>query len=153
MTVQYISKGFLHYFLFNSVAVSLLLLFSVLKPHRLYKKFLSKFLAMKFTFNNGEWRVYNVLLLVIGFYMMLFAFLQLSIEERGVNELPEIRMERLGRKWMIETNIWMTTLVLVCLISVYRNAMLFTEEEGIKKEMEEIDKMIEMVKKVHVEQK
>ena len=95
----------------------------------------------------------NVLLLVIGFYMMLFAFLQLSIEERGVNELPEVRMERLGRKWMIETNIWMTTLVLVCLISVYRNAMLFTEEEGIKKEMEEIDKMIEMVKKVNVEQK
>ena len=34
----------------------------------------------------------------------------------------------------------MTTLVLVCLISVYSNAMLFTEEEELKKEMEEIDK-------------
>ena len=146
MTVQYFSKGFLHYFLFNSVAVSLVLLFSVLKPHRLYKKFLSKFLAMKFTFNKGEWRVYNVLLLVIGFYMLLFAFLELSVEKRRENELPEVKMERLGRKWMIETNIWMTTLVLVCLISVYRNAMLFTEEEELKKEMEEIDKMFRNIK-------
>ena len=146
MTVQYFSKGFLHYFLFNSVAVSLVLLFSVLKPHRLYKKFLSKFLAMKFTFNKGEWRVYNVLLLVIGFYMLLFAFLELSVGKRRENELPEVKMERLGRKWMIETNIWMTTLVLVCLISVYRNAMLFTEEEELKKEMEEIDKKFRNIK-------
>ena len=146
MTVQYFSKGFLHYFLFNSVAVSLILLFSVLKPHRLYKKFLSKFLAMKFTFNKGEWRVYNVLLLVIGFYMLLFALLELSVEKRRENELPEVKMERLGRKWMIETNIWMTTLVLVCLISVYRNAMLFTEEEELKKEMEEIDKKFRNIK-------
>ena len=145
MTVQYFSKGFLHYFLFNSV-VSLVLLFSVLKPHRLYKKFLSKFLAMKFTFNKGEWRVYNVLLLVIGFYMLLFALMEFSVEKRRENELPEVKMERLGRKWMIETNIWMTTLVLVCLISVYRNAMLFTEEEELKKEMEEIDKKFRNIK-------
>ena len=55
-------------------------------------------------------------------------------------------MERLGRKWMIEMNIWMTTLVLVCLISVYRNAMLFTEEEELKKEMEEIDKKFRNIK-------
>ena len=47
---------------------------------------------------------------------------------------------------MIETNIWMTTLVLVCLISVYRNAMLFTEEEEFKKEMEEIDKKFRNIK-------
>ena len=47
---------------------------------------------------------------------------------------------------MIETNIWMTTLVLVCLISVYRNAMLFTEEEELKKEMEEIDKKFRNIK-------
>ena len=47
---------------------------------------------------------------------------------------------------MIETNIWMTTLVLVCLISVYRNAMLFTEEEESKKEMEEIDKKFRNIK-------
>ena len=101
---------------------------------------------MKFTFNKGEWRVYNVLLLVIGFYMLLFAFLELSVEKRRENELPEVKMERLGRKWMIETNIWMTTLVLVCLTSVYRNAMLFTEEEELKKEMEEIDKKFRNIK-------
>ena len=47
---------------------------------------------------------------------------------------------------MIETNIWMTTLVLVCLVSVYRNAMLFTEEEELKKEMEEIDKKFRNIK-------
>ena len=40
----------------------------------------------------------------------------------------------------------MTTLVLVCLISVYRNAMLFTEEEELKKEMEEIDKKFRNIK-------
>ena len=94
---NYPTKGFLHYFLFNSMVVSIALLFSVLRPHRLYKKFISKFLAMKFKCNNSEWKVYNVFVLIIGFYSLLFVFLQLSIEKRGENELSEVRMERLGK--------------------------------------------------------
>ena len=89
---------------------------------------------MTFKYNNADWKVYNVLLFIIGFYGLLFLFLQLQIERKIESDLPpEIRMERLGRKWQIETNIWLATLVIICLVSVYRNAMLFTEEQTLRK--------------------
>ena len=134
MTEDILNKGILYYFLFNSAIVSIVFLLSVLKPHRLYKVILSKFFNMTFKYNNADWKVYNVLLVIIGFYGLLFLFLQLQIERKIESDLPpEIRMERLGRKWQIETNIWLATLVIICLVSVYRNAMLFTEEQTLRK--------------------
>lgn len=149
MTEDILNKGILYYFLFNSAIVSIVFLLSVLKPHRLYKVILSKFFNMTFKYNNADWKVYNVLLVIIGFYGLLFLFLQLQIERKIESDLPpEIRMERLGRKWQIETNIWLATLVIICLASVYRNAMLFTEEQTLRKKIEETDKEITEVEKL-----
>lgn len=149
MTEDILNKGILYYFLFNSAIVSIIFLLSVLKPHRLYKVILSKFFNMTFKYNNADWKVYNVLLFIIGFYGLLFLFLQLQIERKIESDLPpEIRMERLGRKWQIETNIWLATLVIICLVSVYRNAMLFTEEQTLRKKIEETDKEITEVEKL-----
>ena len=149
MTEDILNKGILYYFLFNSAIVSIVSLLSVLKPHRLYKVILSKFFNMTFKYNNADWKVYNVLLVIIGFYGLLFLFLQLQIERKIESDLPpEIRMERLGRKWQIETNIWLATLVIICLVSVYRNAMLFTEEQTLRKKIEETDKEITEIEKL-----
>ena len=149
MTEDILNKGILYYFLFNSAIVSIVFLLSVLKPHRLYKVILSKFFNMTFKYNNADWKVYNVLLVIIGFYGLLFLFLQLQIERKIESDLPpEIRMERLGRKWQIETNIWLATLVIICLVSVYRNAMLFTEEQTLRKKIEETDKEITEIEKL-----
>ena len=149
MTEDILNKGILYYFLFNSAIVSIVFLLSVLKPHRLYKVILSKFFNMTFKYNNADWKVYNVLLVIIGFYGLLFLFLQLQIERKIESDLPpEIRMERLGRKWQIETNIWLATLVIICLASVYRNAMLFTEEQTLRKKIEETDKEITEIEKL-----
>ena len=149
MTEDILNKGILYYFLFNSAIVSIVFLLSVLKPHRLYKVILSKFFNMTFKYNNADWKVYNVLLVIIGFYGLLFLFLQLQIERKIESDLPpEIRMERLGRKWQIETNIWLATLVIRSLVSVYRNAMLFTEEQTLRKKIEETDKEITEIEKL-----
>lgn len=149
MTEDILNKGILYYFLFNSAIVSIVFLLSVLKPHRLYKVILSKFFNMTFKYNNADWKVYNVLLVIIGFYGLLFLFLQLQIERKIESDLPpEIRMERLGRKWQIETNIWLATLVIISLVSVYRNAMLFTEEQTLRKKIEETDKEITEIEKL-----
>lgn len=149
MIEDILHKGIFYYFLFNSAIVSTLFLLSVLKPHRLYKVILSKFFNMTFNYHGGEWKVYNILLVIIGFYGLLFVFLQLQIERKIEIDLPpEIRMERLGRKWEIETNIWLVTLVIICLVSVYRNAMLFTEEQSLKKKIEETDKEITEIEKI-----
>ena len=149
MSEDILNKGILYYFLFNSAIVSIVFLLSVLKPHRLYKVILSKFFNMTFKYNNADWKVYNVLLVIIGFYGLLFLFLQLQIERKIESDLPpEIRMERLGRKWQIETNIWLATLVIISLVSVYRNAMLFTEEQTLRKKIEETDKEITEIEKL-----
>lgn len=149
MTEDILNKGIFYYFLFNSAIVSILFLLSVLKPHRLYKVVLSKFFNMTFKSNGAEWKVYNILLFIIGFYGLLFVFLQLQTEKKIEMELPpEIRMERLGRKWENETNLWLVTLTIICLVSVYRNAMLFTEEESLKKKIAETDKEITEIEKI-----
>ena len=139
-------KGILYYFLLNSAIVALVFLISVLKPHRLYKKLLSSFFNMTFKYNKVDWKVYNILLVIIGFYSLLFAFLQMTGETFYESDSPMLRMEKLGRKWQNETNLWMVTLIIICLVSVYRNAQLFSQEVQIKKEIEETEKQIEMTK-------
>ena len=139
-------KGILYYFLLNSAIVALVFLLSVLKPHRLYNKLLSSFFNMTFKYNKVHWKVYNILLVIIGFYSLLFAFLQMTGETFYESDSPMLRMEKLGRKWQNETNLWMVTLIIICLVSVYRNAQLFSQEVQIKKEIEETEKQIEMTK-------
>lgn len=144
-----LNKGILYSFLSFSAFISVILLISVLKPHRLYKKILSKVLNKTFKYNGSDWKIYHLLFIVIGLYGLIFVFLQM---EKGnskpeENDSVDVRMVKLGQKWRTEMNLWLSTLILVCLISVYKNAGLFTKEEELKKEIEEINKQLNEIKK------
>ena len=56
-------------------------------------------------------------------------------------------MIRLDQKWVVESEIWMTFVIIISLISIYRNAHLFNRElqneERIKKIDEKIKEMDE----------
>lgn len=57
--------------------VSLTMFFTVflitfLKPHRLYKRLISGFFNLNFKYKGGNFKVYHILFLVIGFFGVLF---------------------------------------------------------------------------------
>jgi hypothetical protein len=63
------------------------------------------------------------------------------------NDSMDVRMTKLSQKWKTETNLWLITLILVCLLSLYKNASLFTKEAQIQKELDDITKQLEESKK------
>jgi hypothetical protein len=50
-------------------------------------------------------------------------------------ESYERKLYRLNQKWMVESNLWLTFLIIVELISIYRLARLHDKREAIAKEM------------------
>jgi membrane protease YdiL (CAAX protease family) len=143
------NKGILHSFLFYSGIISVIIFISVLKPHRIYKKVLSIFFNKTFKFNNADWKIYHLLIIVIIFYGLIFAFLRMELGNYHLdeNDSMDVRMTKLGQKWKTETNLWLITLILVCLLSLYKNASLFTKEAQIQKELDDITKQLEESKK------
>ena len=48
-------------------------------------------------------------------------------------------MLRLDKKWFVESEIWMVFLIIICLISIYRNAHLFNKELLLDEKLKKID--------------
>ena len=51
-------------------------------------------------------------------------------------------MIRLDQKWVVESEIWMTFLIIISLISIYRNAHLFNRELQNEEKIKKIDEKI-----------
>jgi hypothetical protein len=52
------------------------------------------------------------------------------------------RMKAFDQKWVIESEIWMTFLIIICILTIYRNANLFNKENQLKEKIEKIDEQI-----------
>ena len=132
-------KGPLFAFLLSSATFFLILLVSVLKPHRLYKKLLGFLFGVSITINGSKWKLHHFLLLVAGFYGSLYFFLLMQ----GRQNLPtpldsyKIKMEKLDKKWVNDSQCWLSFLIVVCLLSIYKNSKLFNTETYLLKKIEE----------------
>lgn len=140
--------GMLFKFIFANALISVVFLISVLKPHRIYKEYLGKFFNIEFTYNKAKWKIYNLLFLVIVFYLILFMFIKLQISQYKVHKMDNhaTKMSKLDKKWLLESELWLTFLILCCLITIYRCAQLFTEESKLKDEIESINADINRIK-------
>ena len=138
--------------LFNFIRVCAILsgicLITVLKPHRLYKKLLTSFLDYSFKFHGGDWKIYNVLILIISFFVILYCFLQMQISQYipDATDTYQSKLAKLDKKWLTEMEAWLTFFIIVCYISVYRSAMIFSYESKLEKEKKDIQKQIEEAK-------
>lgn len=143
------SKGFLFYFIKYSAFFYMILCVTVLKPHRLYKKFLIKFLSLTFKFHDTLWEVYHLLILGVIFYGALFSFLAFdlsTIHPKRAKTMEE-KLLLLDKKWIKETMIWLVFIILVCILTIYRNALLFTKEAKLNEELEQTKKQVDEAKK------
>jgi len=146
---QELDNGLLYKLILFNAIFSCILLITVLKPHRLYKKLLGKILKIEFPFHGANWQIYHLLFLVIIFWTILYIFLKLQASAYVPDKYDSyiIKMGKLDKKWLIEMEIWLTFLIITCYISLYVNSIIFTKENDLKKKIEETEKLIEEAKK------
>lgn len=48
------------------------------------------------------------------------------------------RMKAFDQKWVIESEIWMTFLIIICILTIYRNANLFNKKINLKKKLKKL---------------
>ena len=148
--IQYeVDNGILFKFIRLCAIISGILLITVLKPHRLYKKFLTSLLNHSFKYRGADWQIYHILIVIIFFFTVLFSFLKMQSSQYKPDPTDtfESKLSKLDKKWLNEMESWLTFFIIICLISVYRCSMIFSYENKITKEVEDIKKQIEEAKK------
>ncbi len=148
--IQYeVDNGILFKFIRLCAIISGILLITVLKPHRLYKKFLISFLNYSFKYRGADWQIYHILIVIIFFFTVLFSFLKMQSSQYKPDPTDtfESKLSKLDKKWLNEMESWLTFFIIICLISVYRCSMIFSYENKITKEVEDVKKQIEEAKK------
>ena len=148
--IQYeVDNGILFKFIRLCAIISGILLITVLKPHRLYKKFLISFLNYSFKYRGADWQIYHILIVIIFFFAVLFSFLKMQSSQYKPDPTDtfESKLSKLDKKWLNEMESWLTFFIIICLISVYRCSMIFSYENKITKEVEDVKKQIEEAKK------
>ena len=137
-------KNLLFDFLVFNTFVMLFLLITILKPPKLYKKFIIKFFSFSFKIKDVIIKIYHILFFIIGLYISLYFFLKKESYKiiPPASETYVQKMQRLDKKWVVESEIWMTFLIIICLISIYRNAHLFNKEIQAEEKIKEIEEEI-----------
>ena len=59
----------------------------------------------------------------------------------------DTKLEILDKKWVKETMLWLCFIDIICLISIYRNSILFTKEARLDTTLEQLQKEYEKVSK------
>ncbi len=136
---------FFKYLVLNTFVV-LVLLITILYPPKLYKKFVVKFFSIQLSLKNIKIKIYHILLIIISIYVTLYFYLKMQ----HINFVIEShatyaeKVLQLREKRVVESEIWMIFLIIISLVSIYRNAHLFNREiqneEKIIKINEEIRK-------------
>ena len=135
-------KGPLYAFLLTSSLVFLVFLVSVLKPHRLYKQFIGFLFGISITISGSKYKLHHLLLLLAGFYGTLYFFLLMQGRQSYPSPMDpyRVKMMKLDRKWVNESQSWLAFLCVVCLLSIYRNSSLFNTENYLIKKIDEYEK-------------
>ena len=141
-------KGPLFSFLYSSAIIFLIMLISVLKPHRLYKKLLVKILEIRIQIGSYKYKLHHFLLFIAGFYGTLYFFIQMQGKQFYPNKLDpyRIKMEKLDKKWITDAQSWLAFLSVICLLGIYKNAKLFNSEGYFQRKINEYDQELKKKK-------
>jgi hypothetical protein len=133
-------KNLFFQFLVINTSIVLFILLTALYPIKYFKKLIEKFFNIHFFIKNTQIKIYHILFLIIGIYIYLYMKLKLSLENiiPDKNETYHKRMKRLNKIKVLESEIWMVFIIIICFISIYRNANLFNKEIQINEKIKEI---------------
>lgn len=122
-------KGILFKSLVYIAIFTTVLLFSFLKPMNIYKRFITWFFDLTITIKGEAWKIYHILLLIVGFLTVFFIckifyfyFLVLKMQSDNFSiyqigdETHYRKIWRLKYKWLIESEMWLTSLIIIELV-------------------------------------
>ena len=141
-------KGPLYAFLFTSAIFFLVFLITVLKPHRLYKKFIVFLFGIRVSLGQYKYKLHHFLLVLIAFYASLYFFLQMQGRQAYPSKMDpyRIKMEKLDKKWILDAQSWLAFLSIICLLGIYKFAKLFNSEIYFQRKIDEYDKELKLKK-------
>ena len=141
-------KGPLYAFLFSSAVFFLIFLVTVLKPHRLYKRFIVFIFGIRVSIGQYKYKLHHFLLVLIAFYGSLYFFLQMQGRQTYPSKMDSYRMkmEKLDKKWIVDAQSWLAFLNIICLLGIYKNAKLFNSENYFQKKIAEYDNELKLKK-------
>jgi hypothetical protein len=116
---------------------------------KVYNKMVSNFFNISINFRGGTFNLYQVFAGFIFFISVLLIVLKLQSEQFSQNlqlDTPEKKIYRLKYKWIVEEQLWLLTLILFEMISIFRLSQLFEKEEELEIEDELLAKKIRTIK-------
>jgi hypothetical protein len=121
-TIYHEKHGFIYQMLIYFSMFTTIFLITYLKAPKFYKRMISKFLNINFSWRGTNWKVFHFLFLVILSFGMLFVFFKMQIElfSQGnpTAETTEKRIFRLKYKWLLEAEIWLLSMIIIELLYI-----------------------------------
>ena len=135
-------KGPLFAFLVSSATFFLIFLVTVLKPNRYYKKLLDCIFNINVKIGGYSYKTQHFLILIALFYASLYFFLLMQGRQNFPSKLDQykVKMEKLDRKWVLEAQSWLSFLIVVCVLSIYKFTKIFMYEKELDDKIEEYKK-------------
>lgn len=147
--------GIQYYLLLYSAIFTTLFIISYMRPPKFYRDFISKIFNLSFKWRGIPLKIYNLFVGVLLILGILLIFLQMIAYEfspkLNLAESYENKMYRLKYKWMLETQIWLLSLVIIEIAAVYRLASIYDEMSCIKENINNVAKKEKSDKKENLE--
>jgi hypothetical protein len=129
-------NGISYYILLYTAIFTTLFIVSYLRPPKFYKVLISKILNLSFKFKGTLLIVNQFVLWLLIISAILLIFLQMLTYQfspsLNIDETYENKMYRLKYKWMLETQIWLLTLIVIEIGSIYKLSSIYDEILEIK---------------------
>ena len=125
-----ISRDITFYILLANTIFVLILLTLILNPSKTIRHYFLKFIHISIF----KIKLYHIFFLtIISLYSYLYLGLKDDFESIDTEQFnfSHERLLKFNRVYEIESKIWMVFIIIICLLSIYRNAFLINKEEQI----------------------
>ena len=125
-----ISRDISFYILLTNTIFVLILLTLILNPSKTIRHYFLKFIHISIF----KIKLYHIFFLtIISLYSYLYLGLKDDFESIDTEQFnfSHERLLKFNRVYEIESKIWMVFIIIICLLSIYRNAFLINKEEQI----------------------
>ena len=125
-----ISRDITFYIILANTIFVLVLLTLILNPSKTIRHYFLKFIHISIF----KIKLYHIFFLtIISLYSYLYLGLKDDFESIDTEQFnfSHERLLKFNRVYEIESKIWMVFIIIICLLSIYRNAFLINKEEQI----------------------
>ena len=125
-----VTRDAVFYILLINTIIVLFSLILILNPNTSIRKYFSKFIHTSIL----KIKLYHLfMILIIGIYSYIYFYFKSLLDDIDVETYRYIyqRFIKFNKSYEIESKVWFLFIIIICLLSIYRNAYLINKEERI----------------------